>query len=549
MGASSLADPPLGAWDAESGPKRIAQLQDQLCSLRTEWELQARRSRQLLAAFQLKLEEKEMELRTARLVVDRQMRDVTTNLLQVEANLRREKRLVLELLAERDQLIRDQRFEMGRLKALNKQLMQEKLNGSSSTTSPSSSSSSTTIMSNGSSSPSEIAESVISRDSTNLNAAAPHATPTKAATNGGIQANGCKRWRSDSDVLTPNMKVVRVGSAVSFLLNKSECSESHSSTEDLSWQKGKQRSWQLPSSQANSSSSCSIVNTISHVLDSTFSSSSSSPAAVSNNISSPPNTSSSSSTPTSSSVAAGDGRGSDPNSNEDSNRLLSSSSSSSCLHADLMSPDAALLDDSLDQSDSGFFSSSGQRTPEAGVPTPPLPARSHHHHHHHHPQNNKPPWIPPKPDHLVTKLKGIKAGKEAKVASSVVSKGKLGGILKKTSVSEPNLLSSRNLVMKEAVPKRPSKTRLTLSTSSGNLTEGIVQANFEEFHLDFPPAASPSSTSSSGSDYHSTTSALLAVSFHAHMSGGTRANARFPDTGASASIEAALKTNLTLRKA
>ncbi|CAG0920431.1 unnamed protein product [Notodromas monacha] len=60
--------------------------------------------------------------------------------------------------------------------------------------------------------------------------------------------------------------------------------------------------------------------------------------------------------------------------------------------------------------------------------------------------------------------------------------------------------------MKEAVPKRPSKTRLTLSTSSGNLTEGIVQANFEEFHLDFPPAASPSSTSSSGSDYHSTTS-------------------------------------------
>ncbi|KAJ8875078.1 hypothetical protein PR048_022968 [Dryococelus australis] len=101
----------------------MLQMECELKSLRRELDgtkealrLQTVRCRQLVAAFTSKLQEKEAEVRTGRLLRDRQLSSLLRALLVLEARLRREQRSIRDQLARKDALIRTQHREIARLR-------------------------------------------------------------------------------------------------------------------------------------------------------------------------------------------------------------------------------------------------------------------------------------------------------------------------------------------------------------------------------------------------------------------------------------------------
>ncbi|CAG0891840.1 unnamed protein product [Cyprideis torosa] len=210
MGYSSLMslpshkDPPRLSTFSSPTKERIQELEGDLKNMKARLEAQEQRTKQLVAAFRIKLQEKEEMMRRAEAGREKELRGILSQMLAVEAGLKRERREVLGLLEEKERRIQDQRMEIGRLKAMNKQLLKEKLrrNGES-------------------------------RGNKAKGATDPQTPPPPSPPRSSLMS---RRSVSDSQVVqTPSMKLVRVGTAVSFLLGRDEVPEgSHSSMEDLS---------------------------------------------------------------------------------------------------------------------------------------------------------------------------------------------------------------------------------------------------------------------------------------------------------------------------
>ncbi|CAG0884737.1 unnamed protein product [Darwinula stevensoni] len=154
---------------ADAMEKKVQRLEKDLEEMKRKYELQCRRSHQLVEAFQLKMQEKETELQRLKILQDCQLRNIIKKLLHVEVQLRKEKVSLTRCVQEKESCIQEQREELERLRGL------------------------LCLRKNG-------------------------------VTNSRLKSN--LKSKSDSDIVAGDMKIVRVGSSVSFLLQNGGRNES-----------------------------------------------------------------------------------------------------------------------------------------------------------------------------------------------------------------------------------------------------------------------------------------------------------------------------------
>ena len=103
--------------------RQLKETSQQLATTRDQLRLQTRRARQLVAACSTKVEEKEREMRTLRALKDGQLQSIVRQLMHFESLLRREQKRVVDIVRQKDQLIRSQSNELDQLRQANRKLL------------------------------------------------------------------------------------------------------------------------------------------------------------------------------------------------------------------------------------------------------------------------------------------------------------------------------------------------------------------------------------------------------------------------------------------
>ncbi|KAK9498700.1 hypothetical protein O3M35_003276 [Rhynocoris fuscipes] len=94
----------------------VAALRKELESTKKALKVQTARCRNLVAAFTKRLAEKDAEVRSCRETREKQLSSLLRALLVLEARLKREQKNIKDMLAEKDNIINDQKLEIERLK-------------------------------------------------------------------------------------------------------------------------------------------------------------------------------------------------------------------------------------------------------------------------------------------------------------------------------------------------------------------------------------------------------------------------------------------------
>ena len=92
--------------------RELKETNERLAATREQLRLQSRRARQLVAACTSKVEEKEREMRMLRALKDGQLQSIVRKLLHFESLLRQEQRRVVDLVQQKDRVIRNQQLEL-----------------------------------------------------------------------------------------------------------------------------------------------------------------------------------------------------------------------------------------------------------------------------------------------------------------------------------------------------------------------------------------------------------------------------------------------------
>ncbi|KAI9564622.1 hypothetical protein GHT06_008363 [Daphnia sinensis] len=103
--------------------RELKETGEQLALTREQLRLQSRRARQLVAACSTKVEEKEREMRMLRVLKDGQLQSIVRKLLHFESLLRQEQKRVVEIVWQKDQIIRTQSTELDQLRQANRKLL------------------------------------------------------------------------------------------------------------------------------------------------------------------------------------------------------------------------------------------------------------------------------------------------------------------------------------------------------------------------------------------------------------------------------------------
>ncbi|XP_057371434.1 transcription factor SPT20 homolog [Daphnia carinata] len=103
--------------------RELKETSEQLALTREQLRLQSRRARQLVAACSTKVEEKEREMRMLRVLKDGQLQSIVRKLLHFESLLRQEQKRVVEIVRQKDQIIRTQSTELDQLRQANRKLL------------------------------------------------------------------------------------------------------------------------------------------------------------------------------------------------------------------------------------------------------------------------------------------------------------------------------------------------------------------------------------------------------------------------------------------
>jgi len=96
--------------------RELKETNERLAATREQLRLQSRRARQLVAACTSKVEEKEREMRMLRALKDGQLQSIVRKLLHFESLLRQEQRRVVDLVQQKDRIIRNQQLELDELR-------------------------------------------------------------------------------------------------------------------------------------------------------------------------------------------------------------------------------------------------------------------------------------------------------------------------------------------------------------------------------------------------------------------------------------------------
>ena len=103
--------------------RELKETSEQLAMTREQLRLQSRRARQLVAACSTKVEEKEREMRMLRVLKDGQLQSIVRKLLHFESLLRQEQKRVVEIVRQKDQIIRTQTTELDQVRQTNRKLL------------------------------------------------------------------------------------------------------------------------------------------------------------------------------------------------------------------------------------------------------------------------------------------------------------------------------------------------------------------------------------------------------------------------------------------